>query len=340
MTTEGATKPPTIYDVAERAGVSASTVSRAFSRPGRVAPETSALIRSCAVELGYREQMVHSDEQVRTHVVGLLVADASGLFDTELVHSLASCASMSDVTVVTVLVGADDDGRREREAIDRALPAVEAVIMSAPRMPDAAIRVIARQRPTVVLNRTVADVASVVRDVRGGMRLAVAHLASLGHSTVTYVAGPASSWSDGVRWRAVTEAALACGLRAQRFGPFAATTTAGVAAADSVCAARSSAVIAFNDELAMGVIRGLAARRVRVPSDVSIIGVDDVDLARYVAPPLTTVGFSIHAMCDAATTIVDDLLSGSAPDDVRARVVPARLVVRASTARRRSRRVS
>lgn len=335
MTIEGTTKPPTIYDVADLAGVSASTVSRAFSRPGRVAAETSARIRASARELGYRVHVVEPDQPRRTRVVGIMVSDASGRFDAELIDLVATCAPMAGFTVAVVLAGADEDGRQEREAVERALPALEAVILSAPRMPDAAIRVIARQRPTVVLNRLVADVPSVVRDNRTGMRQAVAHLAALGHRDVTYVGGPASSWADGVRWRSVREASLSLGLRAQRIGPFPGTTTAGVSAADQVRAARSSAVIAFNDELAIGVVRGLAAHRVRVPADVSVVGVDDIAMAGLVAPRLTTIGFSMRDMCHAAGAIVDGLLDGSTVNDGdRVRVVPSRLVVRASTTRR------
>lgn len=200
---------------------------------------------------------------------------------------------MAGFTVAVILVGGNEDAWRERQAVERALPAVEAVVMSAPRMPDAAIRVIARQRPTMILNRVVADVASVVRNNRGGMRLALAHLAALGHRRVTYVAGPTSSWADGVRWRGVREAALLFGLRVQRVGPFDPTTAAGISAAERVVAARSSSVIAFNDELAIGVMRGLAARGVRVPLDVSVVGVDDIEMAGLISPPLTTIGGSV-----------------------------------------------
>lgn len=95
-------------------------------------------------------------------------------------------------------------------------------------------------------------------------------------------------------------------------------------------------MIAFNDELAISVVSGLHAHHVRVPVEVSVIGVDDIDMAGIVGPPLTTVGFSMRAMCHEAATIVDGLLHDSErPDQVRVRVVPARLVVRASTARRR-----
>jgi LacI family repressor for deo operon, udp, cdd, tsx, nupC, and nupG len=103
-------------------------------------------------------------------------------------------------------------------------------------MPDSTIRVIAKQRPTVVLNRVVADVASVVRDNVHGMRLAVEHLAALGHHDLTYVEGPADSWADGVRWRSIREASLELGVRARRIGPFPADVASGMRAADELLA--------------------------------------------------------------------------------------------------------
>ena len=90
----------------------------------------------------------------------------------------------------------------ERQAIERALGSVDGVVLSSSRMPDSGIRMIAKQVPTVVLNRVLPDVHSVVVDNPRGARRAMEHLGSLGHDSVTYLAGPEESWPDGVRWLA------------------------------------------------------------------------------------------------------------------------------------------
>ena len=88
------------------------------------------------------------------------------------------------------------------------------------RMSDATIRTIAGRTPLVVLNRAVPAVPSVVTDNARGIRRAVEHLGQLGHEVITYVGGPAASWADGVRWRAVQEGAHELELRARRIGPY------------------------------------------------------------------------------------------------------------------------
>jgi LacI family transcriptional regulator len=186
----------------------------------------------------------------------------------------------------------------------------------------------------------VADVASVVRDNVHGMRLAVEHLAALGHHDLTYVEGPADSWADGVRWRSIREASLELGVRARRIGPFPADVASGMRAADELLAQRDSAAIAFNDVLALGVVRGLAARGCRVPADVSVVGVDN-HRVRRVTPSLTTVDFSLRAMCAQVTAILGQLMRGeTAPPDDRVQALPTRLVARESTAQRRRKRTS
>jgi DNA-binding LacI/PurR family transcriptional regulator len=332
---------PTIYDVARLAGVSASTVSRSYSRPGRVATETSELIRASAVELGYRAHVVEAAAPQHTQVVALLVPDASSRFDAELIRCAGASATRAGYSLAVVLVAAKDEGCDQRVSLERVLPAVDGVIISASRMSDSAIRVIAKQRPTVVLNRVVADVPSVVRDNQNAMRLAVEHLAGLGHRSLTYVAGPSDSWGDGVRWRAVREAAIELGARTRRIGPFPASCAAGFQAAGELQALRTSAVIAFNDALAIGVMRGLEAGGLRVPADVSVIGVDNIDVAHLTTPSLTTVAVSVRAMCTAATNTLDALIRDETPTgDERVRVMPARLVVRGSTAQRRRKSTS
>lgn len=322
----------TIYDVARAAGVSPSTVSRAFSRPGRVKAETAERIRAVAAELGYRTRPLGRVAQGgQTSMIALVIADSTNPFHFEIIRGAQAAAAEAGYTLL--LADAQESDRLERQALERTLPAVEGIVLASSRMSDSAIRMIAKQRPMVVLNRAVADVPSVVTDVPRGMRRAVEHLHELGHRTVVYVAGPEASWTDGMRWRSVRETAAQLGLTVRRVGPYAPTIEGGRVAVKALSGA--TAVVAYNDMMAMGLLHGLAAIGVRVPTDVSVVGCDDIFAAELVTPALTTVAAPLRTL---GSTAVGNLLAvahGAVSTIGEPVVLPTRLVVRASTAQPR-----
>jgi LacI family transcriptional regulator, repressor for deo operon, udp, cdd, tsx, nupC, and nupG len=323
----------TIYDVAREAGVAASTVSRAFSRPGRVNAATAERIRSVADALGYRTNpLARALSTARTAMIAMLVSDIGNPVYAEMVRGAQSAAADAGYTVL--LADSQESDRRERAALERALPTVDGVVLAGSRMSDSAIRMIAKQKPVVVLGRAVADVPSVVPDNARGVRSATEHLAGLGHSAVTYVAGPEASWADGVRWRSLLETAEELQLRVRRIGPFSPDVPGGVRAAEQLCGQPTSAVLAYNDQLAIGVVRGLRGRGVRVPLDVSVVGFDDIGAAELVSPGLTTVASPLHAGGAAATRALLAMVEGAPGPTGAPLVLPVRLVVRGSTAQR------
>lgn len=154
---------PTIYDVARVAGVAPSTVSRALARPGRVSASTAALIRQVAQELGYRiHPIAGALAPLRTRIIALLVSDVTNPFYGEIIRGAESAAS--EAGYVVLLGDSRESGVFEREALERVVPAAEGIIVGSSRMPDSALRMIAKQRPTVLLNREMSDMCSVVRD--------------------------------------------------------------------------------------------------------------------------------------------------------------------------------
>jgi LacI family transcriptional regulator, galactose operon repressor len=179
-------------------------------------------------------------------------------------------------------------------------------------------------------------VPHVVIDTPSGMVHAAEHLASLGHRSIAYLAGPRASWADRGRWRALQSAARRLGLAMTRLGPFAPTMAGGTAAAEAVVNSEATAVIAFNDLLAIGMMRRLLARGLRVPDDISVLGCDDIFGADFCHPALTTLAAPLQDTGRAAVTL---LLSRLAGQDPRRRVVlPTHLVVRESTGPRSSHR--
>ncbi|WP_036506287.1 LacI family DNA-binding transcriptional regulator [Nocardioides sp. URHA0020] len=320
-------KQATIYDVAALAGVAPSTVSRTFSRPGRVNAETAARVREVAAELGYRtNRIAQALTTARTGVVALTVSDIGNPYYLEIIRGAEAAASAAGCTML--LSDSRESARHEQQVLERTLPLVDGLVLAGSRMSDTAIRAAARQRPVVVLNRVVTDLPSIAPDHALGARSALEHLAGLGHRRVAYLAGPEASWADGMRWRSVLETGQQLGVKVTRLGPYPPTVAGGSRAAQELPAA-TGAVVAYNDQVAIGLVRGIQQRGGRVPDDVSVVGFDNIFAADLVLPGLTTVAAPAREMGARA---VETLVSREGRTYERAMVLPTRLVVRGSTA--------
>jgi len=329
---------PTIYDVAQAAGVAASTVSRAFARPGRVNAQTAARIFSAAEELGYRSGSLPGLVPARTRTLAVVVTDITNPFYGDIIRGAHEAAEELGYTLL--LSHTQEDAQLERQWTERELRAVEGVLLTSSRMSDQAIRMMAKQKPVIVLNRRLPEVPNILIDNARGVRRAVEHLRELGHDSITYVAGPESSWTDGTRWQALQEATDELDIRLRRVGPCnTPTVRAGFGRAAEIASQRATAVIAYNDVVAIGVLKGLLRLGVGVPGDVSVVGFDNTLLAEITEPELTTVAAPLHAM---GATGVKNLvaMAGGAVPSREPIVMPVRLVVRRSTGQRSRKRTS
>ena len=323
-------RPPTIYDVARAAGVAPSTVSRAFSRPGRVNVRTAEHIRAVAMDLGYHTNpFARGLSTSRNNLLAIVVPDITNPFFFEIIRGAESAAAEAGYTLV--LSDTQESARLERLALERTLPMVDGVLLASTRMTDAGIRTHAKQKPLLVLNRAVADTPSVVTDNHLGTRRAAEHLAGLGHRSVTYVAGPEASWADASRWLALRDAAAEVGLRVRRVGPHQPTLVGGAQAVEGFLASRATAALCYNDILAVGLMRGLRSTRVTVPDDVSVVGFDNTLEAELVEPGLTTVSAPLRALGATGVQNLVARLNGARTGSTEPVVLPAALVVRGST---------
>jgi LacI family transcriptional regulator len=323
---------PTIYDVARAAGVAASTVSRAFSRPGRVNGETAERIRRIAADLGYRTNpLARGLHTGRTSMIALAISDITNPYYFEIIRGAQAAAAEAGYTML--LADAQESDKLERQALERAIPTVEGIVLTSTRMSHSAIRMTAKQRPLVLLNREVPGVPSVATDQRYGMFQAVDHLCSLGHEQITYLAGPEAAWADGIRWNSLREVAAQRHLRVHRIGRYAPTVAGGLDAVEGFRKRPTSAVIAYNDLLALGFLRGLAAAGVKVPGDVSVVGFDNIFGTDLVTPGLTTVAAPLRTLGLTAVRNLLALIEGAHAIAEEPMMLPAKLVVRASTAR-------
>ena len=320
----------TIYDVARVAGVSPSTVSRAFSRPGRVSAQTAEKIRQVAEELGYRSREVsRTAAKSTTKVLGLAVADITNPFNFRVIRGCQAAAA--EAGFVVTLNDAQESEALEREMLRRSLPLLDGLIVASSRLSDTELRTVAKQLPAVILNRRVAGLHCIIPDMAHGVRKATEHLLALGHRNITYLAGPEASWADGMRWRAMRDSAKELGFTEHRVGPFAPTLQGGRGAAEVIAARRLKAVVCFNDLMAIGLMQGLAERGIKVPEQISIIGFDNIFASALVTPGLTTVAAPLTMLGDSAVRYVVASLAGHKSAETAPVSVPVRLIVRHST---------
>jgi DNA-binding LacI/PurR family transcriptional regulator len=321
---------PTVHDVARHAGVSIATVSRVFSRPEVVAPETLDRVRSVAAELGYApNSAARSLVRGRTGHLGLLVHDLANPFYATIAKGAQAQARRSGLEVLTA-----DYGDRPADELDLARDLarrVDGLLLYSSRPARELADVVAELGTAVLIDSRVDGAACVVMSTADGIAQAVEHLAALGHCGLTYVDGaPTGMFSSRDRRRNVAAACADRGLALDVVGPFSPTFESGVRAADLVVARRSTAVVAFSDQMALGLIRRLTERGLRVGADVSVVGVDDIWIAAQITPALTTIRMPCaEAGATAARLLVDRVEGG--PGEPPTVVLPTELIVRAST---------
>lgn len=323
-------KQVTIYDVAKEAGVSPSTVSRAFSRPGRVNAETSELIHAAAAKLGYRTKPVQRPEVgVEKKALALVVADVTNPVYAHIMRGFQQEAGEHGYTVL--LIDSHEDGHAEYEYIQSVLPLVDGLVLSASRLTDSAINQIVKVVPVVATNRIIAGLPSVVPDSGRGMRRAIEHLATLGHTRLTYLSGPEASWANGVRWRAASEACHELSLHLRRVGPGTPSVQGGVEAARIWRAHPTTGVIAFNDIMAIGFMKAAQSYGLKLPDDVSVVGIDNSISSVLTTPTLTTVTPQPSLIgARAARALLSQLKHRNAPS-AETIVVPMDLIGRESS---------
>ena len=278
----------TIYDIAKLAGVNPSTVSRALTTPGRINERTEAKIRAAAAELNYRvNPFARALPTGRTKMLALLVADITNPMFFDVVRGAEEAASEAGYTLV--IAESQESGEREAAAAERILPMVDGVVLVSTRLPDEGITRLHAEKPVVIMNRAVEGVVSVVPNVAPGIQQAVKHLEMLGHKSIAYLAGPATPWMSKHRWEILLGAAVQSGMNIVEIGPNDPTMDGGRSLLQRVRASGVTAVVAYNDLMAIGLLQEAAAQGVAVPEQLSIIGFDDIFGTEFTTPGTSTI---------------------------------------------------
>lgn len=325
-------RPTTVYDVAEAAGVAVSTVSRAFRRPASVAEHTRNWILQVANDLGYQPKRKPSGSGRTAPTIALLVPDITNPFFFGLIRGAEQHAAAAGFTLI--LADMRGSPAREEETIQRLGHDIDGLILASSRVSGARLGELVQGLPVVTINRQVRGVPCVVIDDTQGMRQAAEHLAALGHHQIAYLAGPSISWSERIRWRGLDTASRELGLTCDRLGPFPGPAASGGGrAADVIARTRPTAVVTFNAVLALGTLTRLREHHITVPDDISVIGGDDVFGVEFSWPPLTTLSADVQ---EAGQSAVDMLLATIRSPDLTTSeraAFPSYLRVRSSTAR-------
>ncbi|WP_329378145.1 LacI family DNA-binding transcriptional regulator [Streptomyces sp. NBC_01716] len=320
--------PVTIREVASAAGVSVSTVSRAFTAPDQVQPKTRQRILDVAAKLGYAPNpAARSLRGVGTGTLGLIIPDIANPFFPPIVKAMQARARRLGHTVLV----ADSDEREadELETIAAVSKRVDGLVLWASTLSEARLLELAERMPLVVVNRHVPGIAEVHISLSAGIAQAVEHLRAYGHRRCVFVNASRAELSRG---KSIHESFEALDLSLVELGPYEPRFETGVHAATLVAAHGATAVLAHNDLVALGVLHQMANLGVAVPGDVSVIGIDDTQLASVSTPGLTTIRIDPVEVATRATDLLIETIAGNARGDAPPPVeIGSRLIPRAST---------
>jgi LacI family transcriptional regulator len=324
----------TIRDVAAQAGVSVATVSKVLNGRYGVSAATVARVKTVVDDLGYQSSIVASSlRSHRTNVVGILVADLEP-FSTELLKGASRAVRDTSYELVVYSAGgraADRVGWERRYLSRLGGTLIDGALLVTPTVVDARVGI-----PVVAVDPHTGDsgVPTVAADNLHGARLATEHLLELGHRRIGFIGGRPDLQSARLRQRGYELALADAGIRLDPAlmaeGAFEEQPSHEAALRLLKAATAPTAIFAANDLSALGVLSAAAELGLAVPTDLSVVGFDNVPEAVMADPPLTTIEQPIQLMGRRAVELLLALLGGG--EVVERVTLPTRLVQRRSTA--------
>jgi len=326
-------KPPTIYEVARRAGVSIATVSRSMRDPELVADATRARVQAAVDELNFRpSRLGRSLAEGRHAANGIVFPDLVGPYYAEVVLAYEEAASELGRSVLILAT----HGRRDAaEAVLELAARVDGMAIMGNTVDDGVVRAIAATGlPLVLLARPPVKGVDTVRTRNEETAAALAgHLAAHGHERIAFLGDPSASSDVAGRLAGLAEGLRAAGLPAPEVVPASLDMAGGEAAARGLLArrVRPTAIVCGNDETALGAHLAAESAGLCVPADLVLTGWDDIFAARYAG--LTTVHQPMRELGATAARWLHERIADRQQDPgrpVRRRVLPTRLVIRRS----------
>lgn len=326
--------PRSIKDIARAAKVSHSTVSRALRNSPLVNPETADRIRRIAAESNFRLSAVgRSLATGRTFSIGVVVSSIADPFIAEMVNAIEETADARGYSVI--LANSRSDPDREMRVVQTFEERrIDGLLLTGSRIGAGYSALLAGMQIPIVMINSLHPGLSVVVDTVAASQAAVRFLGQLGHRRIAYVADRFGFQSNAARHDGYRQALEALGVayRPELVVGGDSGPEGGLAAMERLFALdpAPTAVFCYNDMTALGVLAAAARRNVRVPEDLSVVGFDDLLLACYTHPPLTTVRQPKQLMGRLSAEILLNLLAGSTTETSRR--LQGELIVRDSTA--------
>jgi LacI family transcriptional regulator len=329
---------PTIRDVARRADVAPTTVSRVINNSGYVSKETRERVEAAIAELGYvPNTLARSLRFKKTGTLALVLPDITNPFWTTVARGVEDAASDHGFNVI--LCNTDESEAEQAKYLTVLLQKqMDGIVLAPARSTAEPVELIQRQGvPVVVLDRHVprAQVDMVRCDsVRGAYQL-VRHLLTLGHSRIAMLTGPkgVSTADDRVAGyqQALEETGLDANADLVYYGEFTQASGYDMTQRALTAAHRPTALFAANNFIAIGSWRALRDAGLQVPEDITLVGFDDLPLAFIIDPFLTATAQPAYEMGHRATELLLARLSGLAPTDYQEILLPTETIVRKSS---------
>lgn len=286
------TKPATIYDVAQAAGVSHQTVSRFLKGFEGIRPETREKVVRALDELGYRPNLTaRSLKSGRSHRIGALTHDLSQVGPSRVAEGASAAAR--EAGYVLDLISLDVRNPRAIEESLELLTQHDLAGVLALSNTDEMTRAFETTEfrvPAYIHTEADDAISGHPSDLAGvGIAALISHLAELGHRSLLHISGPRNWAASRNRVHAYEAGIARHGLRSAGVLVGDWSARAGYEAIASLADLPATAIVAANDQTALGVMLALKERGLRIPADVSVVGIDDIPEAAYFDPPLTTV---------------------------------------------------
>jgi DNA-binding LacI/PurR family transcriptional regulator len=324
-----------IRTVAGRAGVSTATVSRVVNRTGTVSRTLAARVHKAISDLGYSPN-THARTLVsgRSRIIGLIVTLITNPFYPELIQNFETLAAERGYDL---LIGStSSQGQNNLDCLRRMEERkVDGVAMMTFGADDQLLRVLT-QRHLPVVSIGVSrhhGVQPVHVDFGRGIHEAVQHLAVLGHRRMAFLSGPLRVDNSLARQQAFLDAMRVIGATVPGSYLFEGdhSMESGLRGAEKLLALSQppTAILCSNDMTAIGALHAVSGRRLRVPKDISIVGFDDIHMAQFTVPPLTSVRLPSNSIARTALDTLIPIIEGR--EAARQETVPTQLIVRQST---------
>ncbi len=296
---------PTLDDVARRAGVSAASVSRVVNNTGQVSDALRAQVESAIQQVRYRPKHLAAPDSPLSKPVAIVCNDILNPYFHQIVQGAQEEAEANGMILLAFNTSPELQRQAQSLELVTSIPLAGLVIVPTIFSADELSRFYAEHRiPMVVMHTRVSHphIASIVVDFENAGCRAAQHLLDLGHVRIAYLAGPVGMEAAQARKHGIETALTARGLTlsAEHCPNCAPTLEGGFQAMSAVLsisvAEPPTAVIAYNDLVAIGALNAIRTHGLRVPDDISIIGFDNIPMAAHTNPPLTTIAAPKYQM--------------------------------------------